>query len=118
LAHCGHPRRKQGLQRDLDRRVNLVSAARNYEEALTRLRKFKQFEMLRIAARDLVDSAIAMEIVQEISDVADVCSKRSGGFAVNNSTSVSANLIIPTLRTMARRPRVRAWSRQARWSRV
>ena len=68
-----HPRRKQGLQRDLDRRVNLVSAARNYEEALTRLRKFKQFEMLRIAARDLGRLSNAMEIVQEISDVADVC---------------------------------------------
>ncbi len=48
-------------------------AASDYNAALARLREFKQREMLRIAARDLARLGKLTEILQEISDVADVC---------------------------------------------
>src|SRR5260370_15542303 len=47
--------------------------AGDYAGALSRLRHFKQREMLRIAARDLARLGNISEITQEISDVADVC---------------------------------------------
>src|SRR6266436_584739 len=47
--------------------------ARDFATAYTRLRQFKQQQMLRIATRDLARVANAPAITREISDVADVC---------------------------------------------
>ena len=67
------PRRKQGLRNEVNRWLKPLLAASDYGAALTRLRKFKQREMLRIAGRDLARLGKLAEILQEISDGADVC---------------------------------------------
>jgi len=67
------PRRKQGIRNEVSRWLKPLLAASDFGAALTRLREFKQREMLRIAARDLARLATLPEVVQEISDVADVC---------------------------------------------
>ena len=67
------PRRKQGLRNEVNRWLKPLLAASDFGTALTRLREFKQREMLRIAGRDLARAGNLPEIVQEISDVADVC---------------------------------------------
>src|SRR5690349_13902712 len=48
-----HPRRKQGFQREVESFLKPALAARDFAGALARLRRFKQREMMRIAARDL-----------------------------------------------------------------
>src|ERR1043165_6325924 len=68
-----HPRQEQGLRREVDGWLKPLLRARDFEAALTRLRLFKQREMLRIAARDLARLGNPIEIMREISDVADVC---------------------------------------------
>ena len=68
-----HPRRKQGFQREVESFLEPALGARDFAGALAQLRRFKQREMLRIAARDLARIANAVEITREISDVADVC---------------------------------------------
>ncbi|HOX58782.1 MAG TPA: bifunctional [glutamate--ammonia ligase]-adenylyl-L-tyrosine phosphorylase/[glutamate--ammonia-ligase] adenylyltransferase [Candidatus Paceibacterota bacterium] len=67
------PRRKQGLGNEVGRWLKPLLATSSFEAALTRLREFKQREMLRIAARDLARLSKLSEIMQELSDVADVC---------------------------------------------
>ena len=67
------PRRTQGFQREVENWLKPKLAARDYAGALTELRRFKQREMLRIAARDLARLGDVVEITREISDVADVC---------------------------------------------
>jgi glutamate-ammonia-ligase adenylyltransferase len=67
------PRRKQGMRNEVNRWLKPLLAASDYGAALTRLREFKQREMLRIAGRDLARLGKLPEILQEISDVADVC---------------------------------------------
>ncbi len=67
------PRRRQGLRSEINRVLKPLLAASEFDAALTRLREFKQREMLRIAARDLARLGGLPEIVQEISDVAEVC---------------------------------------------
>jgi glutamate-ammonia-ligase adenylyltransferase len=67
------PRRKQGLLREVDWWLAPLLASRNYASAFTRIREFKQRQMLRIAARDLAHLGNLPEIITEISDVADVC---------------------------------------------
>jgi len=67
------PRREQGLRREIDHWLKPMLKRDDYEAAFTRLRQFKQREMLRIAARDLGRVADALEITGEISLVADVC---------------------------------------------
>jgi [glutamine synthetase] adenylyltransferase / [glutamine synthetase]-adenylyl-L-tyrosine phosphorylase len=67
------PRRKQGLQREVNLWLSVLLASRNYASAFTRIREFKQRQMLRIAARDLAHLGDLPEIITEISDVADVC---------------------------------------------
>ena len=47
------PRRKQGLRIEVSRWLKPLLAASDFGTALTRLREFKQREMLRIAGRDL-----------------------------------------------------------------
>src|SRR5262249_13029014 len=46
---------------------------RDFGAAFAQLRQFKERERLRIAARDLAQLGKPEEIIQEISDLADVC---------------------------------------------
>jgi [glutamine synthetase] adenylyltransferase / [glutamine synthetase]-adenylyl-L-tyrosine phosphorylase len=66
-------RRKQGLQHQRDSWLKPMLATGEWPAALERLREFKAREMLRIAARDLAHSSNVLDIIREISDVADVC---------------------------------------------
>jgi glutamate-ammonia-ligase adenylyltransferase len=68
-----HPRRKQGFLREVDRWLPPLLQAGDYTKAYAHLRQFKQREMLRIGTRDLARLARFSEIIQELSDVADVC---------------------------------------------
>ncbi|MGA3283769.1 MAG: hypothetical protein ABSD57_04835 [Verrucomicrobiota bacterium] len=67
------PRRAEGFKREVEGWLRPKLAARDYTGVLTELRRFKQREMLRIAARDLARLGNVVEITREISDVADVC---------------------------------------------
>ncbi len=67
------PRQKQGLLREINEFLKPALAANDYATALTRLREFKQREMLRIATRDLARLSELTEIIGELSNVADVC---------------------------------------------
>jgi [glutamine synthetase] adenylyltransferase / [glutamine synthetase]-adenylyl-L-tyrosine phosphorylase len=67
------PRRAQGFQQELGRLLQSSLKAQDYATALTGLRRFKQRELFRIAARDLARLSNVVEITQELSDVADVC---------------------------------------------
>jgi glutamate-ammonia-ligase adenylyltransferase len=73
LEHIRHPRRREGLQREVDAFLKPAIARQEYALALTRLRQFRMREMLRIAARDLARVADAVAITREISEVADLC---------------------------------------------
>lgn len=68
-----HPRRWQGMRREVEGWLDPLLEARDFATALRRLREFKQREMLRIAARDLARLGGVREIMRELSDVADVC---------------------------------------------
>jgi len=68
-----HPRHEQGLRGEVEKWLKPLLPARDYEAGFGQLRRFKQREMLRIAARDLARFGKAPEIIREISDVADVC---------------------------------------------
>ena len=68
-----HPRREQGLRREVNEWLAPLLSARDYAGGFARLRQFKQREMLRIAARDLARLGPMTDIVRELSDVADVC---------------------------------------------
>jgi glutamate-ammonia-ligase adenylyltransferase len=68
-GYLAHARGQEGLRREVERDLQ----GQDYETALSRLRQFKQREMLRIAARDLARLDHMVEITREISDVADVC---------------------------------------------
>lgn len=68
-----HPRRAQGLQREVGESLEPLLKARDFSASFTKLREFKQREMLRIAARDLARIGNVGEITRELSDVADVC---------------------------------------------
>jgi glutamate-ammonia-ligase adenylyltransferase len=68
-----HPRREQGLRREIEPWLQSCLDSDEIEPAFAKLREFKQREMLRIAARDLARLGGALEIIREISDVADVC---------------------------------------------
>jgi glutamate-ammonia-ligase adenylyltransferase len=67
------PRREQGLRREVEAWLKPILNNRDQNGAHSRLREFKQREMLRIAARDLARLGTLGEILREISDVADVC---------------------------------------------
>lgn len=67
------PGRSEGLRHEVENFLKPKLSAHEYDNALTELRRFKQREMLRIAARDLGRLADVVEITQELSDVADVC---------------------------------------------
>ncbi|MGZ8921464.1 MAG: [protein-PII] uridylyltransferase family protein, partial [Limisphaerales bacterium] len=68
-----NPRRLEGLQREVRAFLGPGLSSKEYAGTLTRLREFKQREMLRIAARDLARRGKVPEITEEISNVADVC---------------------------------------------
>jgi glutamate-ammonia-ligase adenylyltransferase len=57
----------------LRQEVTARFATQDHAESLAQLRRFKQREMIRIAARDLARLAPTAEIILEISNVADVC---------------------------------------------
>jgi glutamate-ammonia-ligase adenylyltransferase len=67
------PRRKQGLRNEVNVWLEPLLARKEFASALTRIREFKQQEMLRIATRDLAHLGKTAEITHEISDVADIC---------------------------------------------
>jgi glutamate-ammonia-ligase adenylyltransferase len=67
------PRRGQGFQQELGRLLQSALRSQDYAAALTELRRFKQRELFRIAARDLARLSNVVEITRELSDVADVC---------------------------------------------
>jgi len=73
IERIQHPRREQGFRKEVQGWLKPLLDARDYAGALAQLRRFKQREMLRIAARDLARLADVVEITREISDVADVC---------------------------------------------
>src|SRR5262249_34938652 len=66
-------RRKEGLERDVDRFLADWETSHDYQLAYTKVRLFKQEQMLRVAARDLARLGEAPQITREISDLADVC---------------------------------------------
>jgi glutamate-ammonia-ligase adenylyltransferase len=73
LERLKFPRRAEGLRREVESLLKAKLAARDYADAFTELRRFKQRETLRIAARDLARLSEMVEITRELSDVADVC---------------------------------------------
>jgi glutamate-ammonia-ligase adenylyltransferase len=73
IGQLKFPRRVEGFRREIEGWLKPQLEARDYAGALTELRRFKQREMLRIAARDLARLGDVVEITREISDLADVC---------------------------------------------
>ena len=67
------PRRAEGFRHEVKSWLKPKLEERDYAGALAELRRFKQREMLRIAARDLARLGNVVEITREISDLADVC---------------------------------------------
>lgn len=67
------PRTDAGLRREVEAWLKPALQTKDYAGALSKLRLFKQREMVRIAARDLARLGKTPEILTELSDVADVC---------------------------------------------
>jgi len=67
------PRRFEGLRREVGEGLKTALENNDAAAALAGVRRFRQREMLRIAARDLARLGDVVEITREISDVADVC---------------------------------------------
>ncbi|HEX3625697.1 MAG TPA: bifunctional [glutamate--ammonia ligase]-adenylyl-L-tyrosine phosphorylase/[glutamate--ammonia-ligase] adenylyltransferase [Verrucomicrobiae bacterium] len=67
------PRRVDGLRREAQNSIKPRLEARDYAAALAELRRLKQREIVRIAARDLGKLSDVVEITQELSDLADIC---------------------------------------------
>jgi len=68
-----HPRRAQGVKREVRGWLEKALGEKDYAGAWRRLREFKQREMCRIGARDLARLSHATDITRELSDLADVC---------------------------------------------
>ncbi len=66
------PRSKAGLRNEVHEWLKPLLKAADYATALKRVREFKQREMLRVAARDLARVGALPDIIQEISDIADI----------------------------------------------
>ncbi|MBU6410211.1 MAG: hypothetical protein KGR98_07475, partial [Verrucomicrobia bacterium] len=71
--HLAFPRRKEGLQREAGEAFKNPLLHGQYSAALAELRRVKQREMLRIAARDLGGLSDVVGITRELSDLADTC---------------------------------------------
>jgi glutamate-ammonia-ligase adenylyltransferase len=67
------PRGKADLARRLRQLIEPARSRRDIHGAFAALRRFKQREILRIAARDLARLSHAVEITRELSDLADLC---------------------------------------------
>jgi [glutamine synthetase] adenylyltransferase / [glutamine synthetase]-adenylyl-L-tyrosine phosphorylase len=67
-----HARREAGLRRELDAMLAPLLETGDHANAFAAIRRFKQKEWLRIAARDLARLSNVTEIIQELSDLADV----------------------------------------------
>lgn len=72
-ASLKHPRKSQGLWKEINAWLPRLLQAQDYAAAFRKLREFKQKEMLRMAVRDLAGLSHAAEIIGELSDVADIC---------------------------------------------
>ncbi|MGH8025018.1 MAG: bifunctional [glutamate--ammonia ligase]-adenylyl-L-tyrosine phosphorylase/[glutamate--ammonia-ligase] adenylyltransferase, partial [Limisphaerales bacterium] len=66
-------RRADGLRRETQLFLKPRLDALDYDGALGELRRLRQRENLRIAARDLGGLSDVVEVTQELSDLADVC---------------------------------------------
>ena len=66
-------RRAQGFRAEVNGWLPSALAAGDSAAAFSQLRRFKERELLRIAARDLARLGNVVEITRELSDVADVC---------------------------------------------
>src|SRR5208282_2198590 len=73
IGQLKFPRRAEGFRHEIESGLKPKLEARDYAGAFAGLRRFKQREMLRIAARDLARLSNVVEITREISDLADVC---------------------------------------------
>jgi glutamate-ammonia-ligase adenylyltransferase len=73
IGQLKFPRRAEGFRREIESGLKPKLEARDYAGAFAGVRRFKQREMLRIAARDLARLSNVVEITREISDLADVC---------------------------------------------
>src|SRR5262245_5168518 len=62
LGNLSHARRLQGVGRELDDLLKGMAESRDFAGALAEIRRFKQREMLRIAARDLGRISNVVEI--------------------------------------------------------
>ena len=67
------PRHEQGLRQELTEMLRPLLESGDQATALSKVREFKQREMLRIGARDLARLGNMSETTRDISDVADVC---------------------------------------------
>ena len=68
-----HPRQASGVTREADGLLAPCLEQRDYTGGFAALRRFKQREMLRIAARDLGGLGKAPDIIRDLSNVADAC---------------------------------------------
>ena len=68
-----HPRREQGLRREVGEWLEPTLKAGDAQAVLARLRLFQQRELMRLAARDLARLASTPEIILELSNLADLC---------------------------------------------
>ena len=68
-----HPRREEGFRREARRQISPLLGKNDLPGALDSLRRFKQKEMVRIAARDLALPGQVSDLTRELSDLADVC---------------------------------------------
>ena len=73
LEQLNYPRRAEGFRCEIEGELKPKLEAQDYIGALAGLRRFKEREMLRIAARDLARFGDVVEITREISDLADAC---------------------------------------------
>jgi len=68
-----HSRQDQGLRREVSAWLDPLLKARDDTAAFSRLREFKQQQLLRIAARDLGRLGNVEQITGELSAIADIC---------------------------------------------
>ncbi len=73
LEGLAHPRKAQGLRREVQAWLKPALDGQDYAGALRRLRVFRMRENLRIAARDLAGLGNVNVITRELSDLADTC---------------------------------------------
>ncbi len=73
LEKLKYNRESEGLSYDINQQISPLIEVREFSRALASVRIFKQKEMLRIAVRDLSGLGSIEVILEEISNLADVC---------------------------------------------